>query len=276
MKAIFRLTSGDLLDGYFYSNTTGKVWRNAATQAMVVDLDANATISQQAVALVESVDRPGTYSVDIPDRLPPDVYTISIRKRLGGSPAEGDNEVFTNTSYFWNGITEIPATPSPSPIPVLSFSTTGDGDVYFNSRLYSSAWTAADYDSKQQSLNDATRILDRFWWKGIVTTVGQPHSWPRQNLFLECALLDKTVVPSQIIEAQFEIAIALLKGYDPERDMRAAGVISRGYSSVRVAYDPTQVLSFTRYGIPSAAAWNLILPFLDFGSANDLRLHRVS
>lgn len=161
-------------------------------------------------------------------------------------------------------------------VPILSYSSVADAETYFSSRLFATAWTTASSDSKQQALNVASSMLNRFAWKGIIVDPNQVNSWPRSDLIMEFFPIDPLVVPKSIIEAQYEIAIALLKGYDPERDLRNAMVTSRGYSSVRVAYDPKLIQQYLLWGIPSAAAWYLILPFLDIEPAESMHIHRVS
>lgn len=159
-------------------------------------------------------------------------------------------------------------------IGVDAFSTIEEASEYFASRLYAQVWFSSAIYAQQQALNDATRILDRFCYIGL--PIGQEHSWPRKGIYLELIPVDDTSVPSQILQAQFEIALALLKGYDPEREMRNASVISRGYSSVRIAYSPTLTQDYLRWGVPSGAAWNLMLCFLDMDPDVAVRLHRVS
>jgi hypothetical protein len=172
-----------------------------------------------------------------------------------------------------------------------------------------SIWSNATIYSQQQSLNDATRIIDRYAYIGQPTTNqtqnytawltgsqqwtgnqvwspkaslynnnAQPwqHTWPRMGIYLDLLPIDITVVPRQIIEAQFEIALALLRGYDPEKEMRNAAVVSRGYSSVRVVFNPSLVQDYLKWGVPSGAAWNLMLPFLEIDPEVAVRLHRVS
>lgn len=160
-------------------------------------------------------------------------------------------------------------------VPILSFSTVADGDVYFSSRLFASAWTSGASDAKQQALNDGTRILNRFAWKGLPAVCDQVNCWPRKGVYIDYRFVSEHTVPNQILEAQYEIGLALLKGYDPEMDARNASVVSRGYSSVRVAYDPALASEYLRWGVPSSAAWNLMLPFLDIDLDLQVRIHRV-
>lgn len=161
-------------------------------------------------------------------------------------------------------------------VPIMSLSSVAAATLYFSGRLYATIWNVATSDSQQQALNDATRIINRFAWKGYLTDGTQDNSWPRSGVIFDYLAVDSTTVPEQILEAQYEIAFALLKGYDPERDMRGAGAVSRGYSSVRVAYDPKLTSNFMRWGVPSGAAWNLMLPFLDIEASEEIKIHRVS
>lgn len=157
-----------------------------------------------------------------------------------------------------------------------SFSSVADANVYFAGRLYATAWTTSTTQNQQAALNGATEILMRLAWLGIPSVQFQPLPWPRSGLYMEQVSIDSTAVPFDILNAQYELALALLKGYDPERDARGAAVTSRGYSSVRVAYAPALVPDYVRFGIPSLAAWNLILPYLDMDQSEAIRLHRVS
>lgn len=179
------------------------------------------------------------------------------------------------------------------PVGVESYSSLSDATAYFASRMYSVIWSQSAIVSQQQSLNDATRIIDRFAYRGLPTREScgcpscghekwhwgnhweQKHTWPRIGIYLDLVPVDPHKVPDQIVEAQYEIALALLKGFDPEREMRNASVVSRGYSSVRVAYNPNLVQDYLRWGVPSGAAWNLMLPFLNMDQDVAVRLHRV-
>lgn len=158
----------------------------------------------------------------------------------------------------------------------LSLSSIADATAYFATRLFASLWPATSTESQQNALNDATRIINRLSWKGYPTLSNQYHSWPRTGLYMQLVAIDFTTVPQDLLQAQYEMAFALIKGFDPEREVRNASVISRGYSSVRVAYNPNLVADFIRYGIPSLAAWNLMLPYFDMTPSGTVRLHRVS
>jgi hypothetical protein len=97
----------------YTSNTTGLVWRQAASQGMVTDANANATIPQQAVALAEPdpTNRPGKFVLTHPTALPTDVYTVRVSQQLGGSPAAGDLQGPVDSAFSWQNATQaLPGT----------------------------------------------------------------------------------------------------------------------------------------------------------------------
>lgn len=162
------------------------------------------------------------------------------------------------------------------PVSVLSLSTVTDGDAYFGSRLYSQVWTAASADNKQASLNDATRIINRFQYLGTKTLDVQLYEWPRKGIVLDRVVIDSASIPQDILLAQYEIAFALLSGVSIEKELRSLGVTSRGYSSVRITYDPGRASIWLLLGIPSYAAWAYLFPYLHREIDGTIKLHRVS
>lgn len=153
-----------------------------------------------------------------------------------------------------------------------AYSTVEQADLYFATRLFVSEWSAAAPNQKQTALIEATRFLDKFNYKGIKTSSTQPHEFPRTYL----ADYATDSVPEPILMAQFEIALAFLKGIDPERERRGAYVSSRRYSSVGTTYDTDNVPEYILYGVPSAVAWDYFYPFIDKSVAGTVKLHRVS
>lgn len=81
-----------------------------------------------------------------------------------------------------------------------------------SSRPTSVAWLVATGSAREQSLVDATRVLDEQAWAGVETTPGvQPLAWPRTGVTYP----DGTAVPSgttpvQIENATYELAALLL------------------------------------------------------------------
>ena len=84
-----------------------------------------------------------------------------------------------------------------------------------------------------------------------------------------------TEVPEAIRMASYEIAHSLLDGKDPEMELENLGIVSQGFGSVRTAYNRSQVpIEHIINGIPSAAAWRLLKPFLRDDEA--IKLSRIS
>lgn len=157
----------------------------------------------------------------------------------------------------------------------LSLSSVNDATVYFSNRLYADLWTSLITDTQQAALNDATAIINRFQYVGKKTDPNQINQWPRDHVSLHGMILANNVIPQQILVAQYEIAFALAKGIDPERELRALRVQSRGYSSVRTSYDTTNIPAWTLAGIPSAVAWQLLSAFFDLSASTSVKLNRV-
>lgn len=155
-----------------------------------------------------------------------------------------------------------------------SLSSLSDANIYFAALLYSQDWTSANSDKQQQALNQATQIIDGFQYIGFKTVSDQLHEWPRNDIRLGC--LDVSGLPIAILNAQYEISRALLRGIDPERDIRGLRVTSRGYSSVRTTYDPRYVPEHLMQGVPSALAWSYLSTYLVRGDSGVVKLHRVT
>lgn len=199
--------------------------------------------------------------------------TYEIRPLASGGNTWDSATITVSADHTFTLVANPASTPG---TPVLSLSGISAADDYFTTRLYTNIWFAKSDTDKQRALNDATRIIDRLNYKGTKTEPDQFHEVPRSGLTMQRIAIDPTVIPDDFLFAQYEIAFALLKGYDPEKDNRSLGVLSRGYSSVRIAYDPTQVPDYIKWGIPSLMAWQYLLPYLDDSANTSIRLRRVS
>lgn len=153
-----------------------------------------------------------------------------------------------------------------------SLTTVEQADLYFANRLYVTEWTNASNSMKKTALIEATRILNKFAYKGTKTSPTQLHEFPRAGLYG----YSETEIPKDIVYAQFEIAYALLKGRDPEQEMRGAHVTSRRYSGVGTTYDSARIPDYILCGVPSAVAWDYFYPFLDKSASGSVHIHRVS
>ncbi len=168
---------------------------------------------------------------------------------------------------------EIPP-PSEATIEARSYNTIEEANAYFIARLHSELWIQATDEIKQAALNSAARIIDKFGYIGRKLVATQEHEFPRSGIYLDCVAI--TTVPNEIKIAECDIAYALLSGIDPEKEMRSMTVTSRGYSSVRITYDPKLIQEWLVYGVPSQSAWAYLVPYLSRDSSGSVKLHRVS
>lgn len=151
------------------------------------------------------------------------------------------------------------------PVELQSYGLLADANLYFENRLHSTAWSDSTDDMKQQSLNQARELIDNLNFKSSKFVESQDYEWPRTGYEL---------IPNDILIAERLIAIALLDGYDPEREIRQMIVTSRGYSSVKSTYDVTRIPDNAAVGIPSSQAWFHLKPYLK--DAAGVHLNRVS
>jgi hypothetical protein len=199
-----------------------------------------------ALFLTDSLD--GLYTGDMP-AIPANDYDIYYSEQAGSFPAPSDYRVIDSIS--WSGTFVLPGD-------LLAYATIGETDAYFLSRLHNTDWVSADDPTKRIALAEATRIIDRLAFSGYKTSDAQSLEFPRNG---------STLIPQAIKDATAEIAIALLSGIDPEREMRGLRVTSRRFSSVGTTYDARNAPVHILAGVPSATAWGLLLPYLaDRGS----------
>ena len=84
-----------------------------------------------------------------------------------------------------------------------------DANIYFGERLNTEEWDNASDANKLKALYMATRIIDRFNYRGEMTDESQEHQFPRGG---------DTEVPETIKEACCEIALKLLEEIDPDME----------------------------------------------------------
>lgn len=158
----------------------------------------------------------------------------------------------------------VEATPVPVPTTIEAYAIREDADTYFANNVFADAWKNATVDRKDTSLAHATKIIDRLRFKGNPTTT-QDHSWPRilwRN--------GPSVTPQEIADACCEIALSLLKGVDPEKEFLNMQIKSQQYGTLRTDKDTTMCFDCFAAGVPSMAAWQLLLPYL--ANQRELRL----
>lgn len=161
-----------------------------------------------------------------------------------------------------------------------------EANAYFGLRLHEQAWTRAKPADRPKALVAATQILDGLAFKGdkhsvYVLVEGNSHASQDElrsaeaSQPLEFPRGSDTQVPEAIRRACYELAYSLLDGRDPEMELENLAIVSQGYNSVRTTYSRTDVpLEHLINGVPSAAAWRLLRPFLRDEDA--IHLSRVS
>jgi hypothetical protein len=155
----------------------------------------------------------------------------------------------------------VPANGSTVPI----YGTIERADNYFAMMLEGQRWAFTERLKRLQALVSATRRIDRLNFKGEMADASQPLQFPRGT---------DTVVPVEIEQACYELALVLLKGVDPDTEADNLSATVQAYGSLRSEFDRTSIPPYIRAGIPSLTAWNLLFPFLD--PVRGITLRRVS
>ncbi len=168
---------------------------------------------------------------------------------------------------------------------MTAYVTLVEADIYFTQRLHETAWSQATGADKPKSLDAATSIIDSLSYKGAKRAVcALLESNPDATLAEKRAASETqenefprgtdTITPDAIKTATYEIAYALLDGVDPELELENMSINDHGIGSVRASYNRDQTpLEYFMNGIPSAAAWKYLKPFLR--DDNHLRMVRV-
>jgi len=146
---------------------------------------------------------------------------------------------------------------------MASYGTYADGDTYFATRLWVSAWTGATDANKTIALAEATTRIDQLRFYGEKTDDDQDNEFPRDD--------DDT--PDEIAYACFEIAMELLDGRNPDLEFENLSIKTYRFDKVsteRSEAMPEHILA----GIPSVVAWRYLKPYL--ASNRTLRISRVS
>lgn len=158
----------------------------------------------------------------------------------------------------------------------IAYLTVAEADEYFATKLKSTAWTGASSTDKQNSLYEATRLMERLVYQGVKSNqynnevlgqalIDQPLEFPRNGL---------AEIPDGIKIACCECAIAILNGFDIEEETRGFGVITDQFASVRQTRREDFIQPYLLAGIPSALAWSYLSEFL--ADPRSIRLTRSS
>lgn len=144
-----------------------------------------------------------------------------------------------------------------------------DAKEYFMSRVGSEAWDYADDADRLKALNNATKIIDRLAYIGQKSDSTQDHEFPRYD-----PLTTYPDVPTAILDATCEIALALLDGVDPQLEFDNLSQSASNYANIKSNFDRTVLPEHIQAGVPSVIGYQLLKPYLS--DINSTVLRRVS
>lgn len=138
------------------------------------------------------------------------------------------------------------------------YGTVEDASNYCFASMYWDFWQIASNDERERALMSSSRAIDRLNFQGCRTGL---QAFP-SDIFPS--------IPRPIVEACYENALMLLKGLDPETEIRNLSVQRQGFSAHVTHYDRTFVPEYLQCGIVSAAAWANLKPYLRDGRTFNL------
>ena len=182
------------------------------------------------------------------------------------------------------------------------YGTTTEAGEYFSTRFHSEPWDDATADDRARALLTARRLIDNLAFKGdkhtvwvFYETVPPPWVDPMNMAFdrkskerwfqqrrdanasqaLEFPRGADTTVPEPIRIAQYELAMSLLDGVDPQLELENLAVTAQGHAEVRTHFERNMVpIEHLINLVPNPLAWSLLKPFLRDDQA--IRMSRVS
>ena len=159
-----------------------------------------------------------------------------------------------------------------------------DANNYFEQRLHVFHWSNASAEDRIRANNQAYELINMFNYEGEKKAVydaltADPDA---TEATLQAAWLTQdgefprgtsSVVPDQVIWAQYLISYGYLEGRVPEEEFEQLAVTSQAYGGVRQAYNRQIEMQHIALLIPSAQAFNYLRPF--FRDRNGFCLVRV-
>jgi hypothetical protein len=166
------------------------------------------------------------------------------------------------------------------------YGTLAGANSYFANRLHSDSWANSAPADRPKALLEATRLIDSLSYRGVKHAVWSIMYEYDTDTEIEEKILDtppsrdeviaadatqelefprgKDTVPPQEIEwACYEIAFALIEGFDPEDAIDRLRVTQQTYAAVRTTYaNDIAAMEYLVYGIPTARVWRWLLPYL--------------
>lgn len=177
------------------------------------------------------------------------------------------------------------------------YGTISDANSYFSNKLHSESWSDSTPSDRPKALLEATRIIDSLRYAGVKHTVWEiMYEWNSSTEQYEKILDDPptrdeiidadadqdlefprgqdTEVPQEIKWACYEIAFALIEGFDPEDAADRLNIVRQSYSSVRTTYDnSSEAMEYLVYGIPTMRVWHWLKPYL--AGVNPINISRA-
>jgi len=134
---------------------------------------------------------------------------------------------------------------------------------YFSGRLETAAWDRSTPSNRSKALIQASTDLDKLQFIGEKVDMAQEHEFPRTlvGYIVENVLTDNDLVPFIVKYAVCEQALALLSGFNVNKEIDGLFVSSSGYGTVKTTYDRKSVPMHLKSGL-CAQAYQFLLPVL--------------
>jgi len=135
-----------------------------------------------------------------------------------------------------------------------NYITVEEANTYISSnKLQRRSWEAAIDPDKEIAITMATRAIDRLAYRGEKNSTTQENQFPRGT---------DTTVPQDILDACAELAFVFMDGVDQEAEFDNLVVLSKKFGPVSTTSKEDGAKPNIAAGIPSYAAWALLLPYL--------------
>lgn len=136
----------------------------------------------------------------------------------------------------------------------MNYASVVEADAYCEGKYpFPASWDDASDDDKLRALTTATRMIDRLEFAGDKASEDQELEFPRD---------DDTTVPTDIVNASIEQALALIDGADPDLERLSLGVTDSKTGDANTKYDRSFANERIVHGILSDIAWNYLKPYL--------------
>ena len=266
-------SGASMIVGIVYDPTGTKAW-DYLTATWIGPPISNATdLTNASNLLVVDQYNAALFWFDFPQNIVESGdFVVGLYELSGGVPVTLTGLIALDTRLVrWDGLAVVSQAAAN-----ISLSSVGSADAYFKNMLYTQSWFNSNTSAKQQALNHATKIINMFSYIGRKTVADQINEWPRTGVLVNNVELSGASVPQDILNAQYEIALSLAKGIDPEQEIRSMRVTSRGFGSVRTTYDPRALSQHLMFGVPSALGWSYLSTYFKRDANGSIKLHRVS